>query len=90
MLTELLTREGYTVVGARDGQSGLHLGLTQRFDNLLFDRGLPVIEGLDLLAKLRHAGVQTPALILSALGNPADRVDAGKRSSPPPERPPGQ
>jgi DNA-binding response OmpR family regulator len=81
MLSDLLIGEGYSVVAARDGQRGLHLGLTQDFDNLLLDRGLPIIEGLDLLTKLRRAGVQTPALILSALGNPADRVEGLDRGA---------
>ena len=75
MLHDLLTTEGYEVVRARDGQSGLHHGLTEQFDVLLLDRGLPVLEGLDLLSRLRRSGVLTPALILSALGNPADRVE---------------
>ncbi len=80
MLTDLLTNEGYRVEVARDGQRGLHLGLTTSYDVLVLDRGLPAIEGLDLLGRLRGRGVLTPALILSALGNPADRVaelDAG-------------
>ncbi|MDQ1545428.1 MAG: two-component system, OmpR family, response regulator QseB [Actinomycetota bacterium] len=81
MLTDLLMSEGYSVTTARDGQRALHLGLTEEFDNLLLDRGLPVIEGLDLLSKLRRAGVQTPALILSALGNPADRVEGLDRGA---------
>src|SRR3954471_14642963 len=80
LLDGLLAEEGYAVDIARDGQRGLHLGLTRTYDVLVLDRGLPAIEGLDLLARLRSRGVQTPALVLSALGNPADRVaglDAG-------------
>ncbi|GLY65629.1 response regulator transcription factor [Amycolatopsis taiwanensis] len=80
MLTSLLTEEGYTVDPAADGQRGLHLGLTRDYDVLVLDRGLPAIDGLDLLARLRQRGVVTPTLVLSALGNPADRVaglDAG-------------
>jgi two-component system, OmpR family, response regulator QseB len=80
MLTELLTDSGYVVEPAADGQRGLHLGLTQQFDVLLLDRRLPVVEGLDLLAGLRSRGVTTPALVLSAIAQPADRVaglDAG-------------
>ena len=42
---------------------------------MLLDRGLPAIEGLDLLARLRRPGRYTPTLVLSALGNPRDRVD---------------
>ncbi len=80
MLVELLGSEGYAVEVAHDGQRGLHLGLTREYDLLLLDRGLPAVEGLDLLARLRSRGVTAPALVLSALGNPADRVaglDAG-------------
>ena len=80
MLEQILAGEGYDVDVAPDGQRGLHLGLTRSYDVLVLDRGLPAIEGLDLLARLRSRGVLTPALVLSALGNPADRVaglDAG-------------
>jgi two-component system response regulator QseB len=80
MLQELFLAEGYEAVVARDGQKGLHLALTEDFDVVILDRGLPVIDGLDLLGRLRRGGVDTPALVLSALGNPADRVaglDAG-------------
>jgi two-component system response regulator QseB len=75
MLCELLTGEGYAVDVARDGQRGLHLGLTRTYDVAVLDRGLPAIEGLDLLGRWRANGVYTPVLVLSALGNPADRVE---------------
>jgi two-component system response regulator QseB len=80
MLSRLLAEEGYEVDLAADGQQGLHLGLTRSFDVLVLDRGLPALDGLDLLARLRSRGVSAPTLILSARGNPADRVvglDAG-------------
>ena len=80
LLTRLLTGEDYQVDVALDGQRGLHLGLTREYDVVVLDRGLPAIDGLDLLARLRSAGMTTPTLVLSALGNPADRVaglDAG-------------
>jgi DNA-binding response OmpR family regulator len=75
MLAELLSGEGYDVEVARDGQRGLHLGLTRDFDVMLLDRGLPAIEGLDLLARLRARGRYAPTLVLSALGHSRDRVD---------------
>ncbi len=81
MLAELLLGEGYTVVVARDGQRALHCGLSQPFDLFLMDRGLPAIDGLDVLGRLRSRGVTTPALILSALGNPADRVEGLDRGA---------
>ena len=75
MLTEILRAAGYLVDAARDGQSGLHLGLTHSYDVIVLDRGLPAIDGLDLLGRLRSRGVVTPVLVLSALGLPRDRVD---------------
>lgn len=75
MLTRLLGEEGYDVAHAADGQRGLHLGLTRPFAVLVIDRGLPAIEGLDLLTRLRSRGVTSPALVLSARGSTGDRVD---------------
>ncbi len=80
MLDALFTDEGYEVDTAADGQQGLHLGLTRAYDVMVLDRGLPAIDGLDLLSRLRLRGVVTPTLVLSALANPPDRVaglDAG-------------
>ena len=75
LLDGLLAEEGYDVDVARDGQRGLHFGLTRSYDVIVLDRGLPAIEGLDLLGRLRSKGVATPVLVLSARGNPADRVE---------------
>ncbi|MEV7040237.1 response regulator transcription factor [Amycolatopsis sp. NPDC051061] len=80
MLAELLADEGYESDAAHDGQRGLHLGLTGRYDVMIIDRRLPVLDGLELLARLRARGVTTRVLVLSALGELADRVgglDAG-------------
>ncbi len=75
MVTALLVEEGYRVEVAGDGQAGLHLGLTRRYGVLIIDRGLPVLEGLELLRKLRSNGIGTPALVLTARGSLTDRVD---------------
>ena len=75
MLEEILASAGYVVDVARDGQAGLHLGLSRSYDVVVLDRGLPAIEGLDLLGRLRARGVFVPVLVLSALGLARDRVD---------------
>ncbi len=75
MLDELFAEEGYAVTLAHDGQRALHLALTQDFDAIVLDRGLPLLEGLDVLTRWRRSGVGVPVLVLSALGNPADRVE---------------
>ncbi|WP_344774286.1 response regulator transcription factor [Gryllotalpicola kribbensis] len=81
MLEQLLASDGYEVVVAHDGQRALHEAMTGRFDVLLFDRGLPAREGLDVIEGLRAQGNTVPALILSALGNPADRVEGLTRGA---------
>lgn len=75
LLERLLTSEGYDVEVARDGQKGLHLGLTQPWDVLVVDRMLPVVEGVDLVRRLRSRGVTKPILLLTARGTFADRVE---------------
>ena len=74
LLLRLFGGAGYAADLARDGQAGLHRALTRPYDLLIIDRGLPAIEGLDLLARLRRSGNETPALILTALGTVADRI----------------
>ncbi|MEV4702156.1 response regulator transcription factor [Actinoplanes sp. NPDC049316] len=74
LLARLFRGAGYESDLAPDGQAGLHLALTRRYDAMIVDRGLPAIEGLDLLGRLRRSGVTVPALVLTALGTVADRV----------------
>ena len=75
MLEQLLTEEGYRVTVAPDGQEGLHQGLVASFDVMVVDRGLPAIEGVDLVSRLRSRGVAAPILLLTARNTVADRVE---------------
>jgi two-component system response regulator QseB len=74
LLLRLFHGAGFRAELAPDGQAGLHLALTRSYDVMIIDRGLPAIEGLDLLARLRRTGIDAPALVLTALGTVADRV----------------
>ncbi|GAA3227771.1 response regulator transcription factor [Pseudonocardia petroleophila] len=75
LLDQLLTAQGFAVELAHDGQAGLHAALTRRFDVLVIDRGLPGIEGVDLVGRLRSRGVGVPVLVLTARGTLRDRVE---------------
>ena len=80
MLGELFRGEGYQVDLAFDGQRGLHLGLSRSYQVMIIDRGLPAIDGVDLIQRLRRSGVVSRMLVLTALSQTADRVtglDAG-------------
>ena len=74
LLLEVLGAD-YRIDHAPDGQTGLHLGLSRSYDLMLLDRGLPGIDGIDLLSRLRGRGVSTPVLILTARGLLADKVE---------------
>ncbi|MEV5495507.1 response regulator transcription factor [Nonomuraea fuscirosea] len=75
MLAGLFTEQGYTVDVALEGQRGLHLGLSRAYDVLIVDRGLPALDGIDLLRRLRRQAVTAPVLLLTAFGSVSDRVD---------------
>jgi len=80
LLRRLLAEAGHPVEVARDGQSALHLGLTRGYAVMIIDRGLPGLDGVEVVRRLRRRGIDTPALILSAFGTVQDRVtglDAG-------------
>lgn len=79
LIAELLEPD-YAVRLAANGQEGLHLGLTQPWDVMVIDRGLPVMDGVSVIAALRSKGVAAPILILTALGDTDQKVqglDAG-------------
>lgn len=69
-----LTEAGHQCRWLRNGEHGYDQALSQRFDVLLLDLLLPGKDGLEVLSDLRHAGVGTPVLILTALGSVDDRV----------------
>jgi len=73
-LERALSEAGHTVDVAGDGESGYLLAEDGRYDMLIVDRMLPRRDGLSIIAGLRARGVETPALILSALGQVDDRV----------------
>ena len=62
-----LKEEGFTVAHEADGESGLHLALTEGFDAAIVDVMLPDINGLEALRRLREGGDRTPILIMSTL-----------------------
>ena len=68
------SEEGFLVRVASDGLEGKQLIESARFDLIVLDIMLPGMNGMQLLAWLRQAGVQTPVLMLTARDTVADRV----------------
>src|SRR4029079_12971932 len=65
---------GHVADHAGDGEEGLSLAEGGRYGVLVVDRMLPKRDGLSMISTLRTQGVETPALILSALGQVDDRI----------------
>src|ERR1700733_10370224 len=73
-LADFLTTNGYLVDLAVNGDEGLERGRTADYAVMAIDRMLPGVDGLAVIRRLREAGIFTPALIISALGEVDDRV----------------
>src|SRR5262245_33062356 len=69
------TQAGHGCTWVKDGNRGLEEALSQRFDAIVLDLLLPGLPGLDVLRRLRAAGVRTPVLLLTALGSVEERVE---------------
>lgn len=70
-----LRESGHIVDAAQDGGHGLDLALENLYDALVLDRRLPGLDGLELVRRLRAAGLDTPVLMLSALSSTHHRVE---------------
>ena len=73
-LVDFFSTNGYQVDLAVNGNEGLVRGSSADYAVMTIDRMLPDIDGLAVIRRLRDAGIVTPALIISALGEIDDRV----------------
>ena len=70
-----LREAGFTVDEADNGRDGLFLATDNSYDAVVLDRMLPGLDGMAVLAAIRAAGIETPVIILSALGSTEDRIE---------------
>lgn len=69
-----LSEGGQQCTWVKDGVRGLELAQGQQYDAIVLDLMLPGALGLEVLAKLRRAGIRTPVVLLTALGSVEERV----------------
>ena len=74
VLSDRLVSEGYQVETAADGDTGLARASGEPFDLIILDVMLPKRDGFDVARSLRHQGILTPILMLTARGQVVDRV----------------
>ena len=73
-LVDFLGTRGYQADLAHNGNDGLRLASSHSYAVMTIARMLPGVDGLSIIRKLRESGNDTPALIVSALGEVDDRV----------------
>lgn len=74
-ITALLLREGLSVEHAESAEAGLGRAGQEEVDLIVLDRMLPGMSGIELVERLRAAGIEKPMLMLSALGRAEHRVE---------------
>jgi two-component system, OmpR family, response regulator len=73
-LVAALEAAGYVVDHADDGVRAEFLGSTERYDAVVLDLGLPMLDGLTLLRRWRETAMTAPVLVLTARGTWHERV----------------
>jgi DNA-binding response OmpR family regulator len=66
--------EGYEVLQAQDGRTGLARALDDTPDLVVLDLMLPELNGFEVLKELRRRGRDTPVVVLSAKGQETDKI----------------
>ncbi|WP_295629091.1 response regulator transcription factor [uncultured Nitrosomonas sp.] len=78
-ISDYLEGLGYTIDAAGDGVTGLHLAVTNDYDVVILDLGLPGIEGADLCRRLRQEAQQSvPVLMLTARDSLESKLEGFK------------
>lgn len=80
-IRDILEYEGYEIDEAKDGQQGLEMVTSGKYDIALCDIKMPKLDGLELLQKAREEGVTTQFVMVSAFGNVENAVEATKRGA---------
>ncbi|MBI2772635.1 MAG: response regulator [Burkholderiales bacterium] len=73
-LTRVLRKRGFDVTHSNDGIEALALLRSDGFEAVILDLGIPGIDGLQLLQRLRGRGSTVPVLVLTARGSVGERV----------------
>ena len=69
-----LEKEKINVDVCHDGEDGLHFIREQAHDVILLDRMIPLIDGLRVLGTMRAEHINTPVILVTALGELNDRI----------------
>ncbi|MCF0207795.1 MAG: sigma-54-dependent Fis family transcriptional regulator [Bacteroidales bacterium] len=80
-LKDILSLEGHKVEVAEDGEQGLQMASSSKFDAVFCDIKMPKLDGLELLAKLRETLPELPVVMISGHGDIETAVDSIKKGA---------
>jgi len=69
-----LEENGYSVETAYEGETGLKMALSNRYNLIITDLMIPKLNGLDFCKRLRTTDSKTPVIMLTALGMTSDKI----------------
>lgn len=75
LIARVLKEEGYAAETVRDGRTALARALVDSFDLLIVDWMLPDLNGIQVIRRIRAAGMSVPILMLTARTQIEDRVE---------------
>src|SRR6266567_3518143 len=70
----MLEKEGFRPILTGDGKTGLQEALVVKPSLILVDLRMPGLGGVEVCKRLRSSGMQTPLIVLSAIGDEVDKV----------------
>ena len=73
-IVKILEDEGYNAEATYNGKAGLTCAKSGLYDAIVLDVMLPAMSGYDVVNQMRHAGVSTPVLMLTARTSTEDKV----------------
>ncbi len=79
--TQVLQKAGYSVKGARDGEEGLKLFISESFQAVLLDLKLPGSDGLEVLGRIKAENPVTPVIIMTGYATVESAVEAMKEGA---------
>ncbi len=73
-LAHILKKNGYETDVSYEGETGLDNALSGIYDVIILDRMLPLMNGMDILRKIRESGMTTPVIFLTAVDGTSEKV----------------
>lgn len=80
-LDKALTKAGYEVIAAENGQVALETIRSERPDLAVLDLKMPKLNGMEVLKKIKELALKIPVIMMTAHGNTATAVEAMKQGA---------